>query len=125
MLAIRAGIVLCAFSELHPAQPDWRRFLGPRRQRFPLCRVFSGGFGQNERVPKIGLQFLFADFFFPAADHDGGDTVPNKVGKRSAFAHEPVDTDDQRQRLNRDARDDRQGSGSCDKSSAGHAGGAF
>src|SRR5215469_14267511 len=42
-----------------------------------------GNVGQTWRLAEIGSKSLFSDFFFPATDHPGGDTIPNKVGERS------------------------------------------
>src|SRR5712671_4499064 len=48
-----------------------------------------------------GVQLVGVKLAFPAADHDGGDAVADQVGQRAAFAHELVDAEQDRQRLDR------------------------
>src|SRR5258708_6019376 len=64
-------------------------------------------------------------FFFPAADDDGGNTIADYVGEGAAFAHEFVDADEKSERLNRDGRDGGEDGGEGDEASASDAGGAF
>ena len=64
-------------------------------------------------------------FFLPAADHDGGDTISDHIGEGATFAHKLVDADEKGQRLNRDGRDGGEDGGEGDKAGAGDAGSAF
>src|SRR5438477_653089 len=58
-------------------------------------------------------------FFLPAADHDGGDTISDHIGEGATFAHKLVDADEKGQRLNRDGRDGGEDGGEGDEAGAG------
>src|SRR6266576_1330129 len=64
-------------------------------------------------------------FFLPAADNDGGDTISDHIGEGATFSHKCDDADEKCQRLNRNGRDGGEDGGEGDEPGAGDAGSAF
>ena len=67
------------------------------------------------------VQRIAVERTFPPRNDDGRDGIADEIGQRAAFAHEPVDTQDQREARDRHRRHDRQRCREGDEARAGHA----
>src|SRR5262245_61683799 len=74
---------------------------------------------------QCGLELRSIELALPPADDDGGDAVTDEVGERPAFAHELVDAEQDRERLDRDVGHDRERRRERHEACPGHARSAF
>ena len=72
-----------------PARPRGPQLVSPRLERF----------AEFDRVRHGFVQFVLVEFVFRTADNDAGDTIANEVGERTAFAPEPVNPNEDRERI--------------------------
>ena len=91
--------------------------------------LMTAGIYQKE-LDQLGLQDQVGDIgdvvaeeqpALPARDDDRRHRIADEIGDRPAFAHEPVDAQDQRHARHRHAGNDRQRRGQGDEARAGHA----
>jgi len=63
----------------------------------------------RDRMRHGGFELNHVELTFPAADNHGGNAVAHEIGQRPALAHELVDTEQDRKRLDRDIGDNCKG----------------
>src|SRR6266480_5251077 len=90
----KTGGVVASFR----AERKWNAGSGGRSFRARLRNEQVRGF---RPLAQRNIQFRGSDLSFPAANYHGGDTVSDQVRNRAAFAHEPIDADEQGEAFNR------------------------
>src|SRR3989442_93853 len=94
----------------------------PRAGPAPRTRRTASSCGDSvdlERALHHLLQPRQIELALPAADDQRRHAVADQIGQRAAFAHELVDTHQQRERLDRDVRHDGKRRGEGDEAGAG------
>src|SRR5947199_1566596 len=93
--------------------------------RHLLNRLLLELLAERDRMRHGGLEPNHVELTLPAADNHGGDAIAHEIGQRPALAHELVDAEQDRKRLDRDIGDNCKGRRKRDETRAGDARGAF
>ena len=65
-----------------------------------LCfNIFRHEVSNALRFQEVRIKLFLRYLFLPAANHHGCESVSDHVGERTAFAHEPVNPDEDRERF--------------------------